>query len=141
MAERSGVRVDERFVVTFECGMNGGELPQPPEFRGKDALLRFSEDSLHRSFDVYPERRSAKYAPRIAAKEITAGEPIRSFDETTVPEQPNHMQDFFSCVRSRKKPKCDEDEAFIETATFLMSLAAYQEKREVRWDVEREEIV
>jgi predicted dehydrogenase len=128
-------------VVTFECGMNGGELPQPPEFRGKDALLRFSEDSLHRSFDVYPERRSAKHAPRIAAREIRAGEPIQSFDETAVPEQPSHMQDFFNCVRSRKKPKCNEDEALIETVTFLMSLAAYREKREVRWDGEREEIV
>ena len=128
-------------VVTFECGMNGGELPQPPEFRGKDALLRFSEDSRHRSFDVYPERRSAEYAPRIAAKEIRAGESIQSFDETAVPEQPNHMQDFFNCVRSRKKPKCNEDEAFIETVTFLMSLAAHRQKREIRWDGEREEIV
>ena len=128
-------------VVTFECGMNGGELPQPPEFRGKDALLRFSEDSLHRSFDVYPERRSAKYAPLIAAKEIKVGEPIQSFDESTVPEQPSHMQDFFDCIRSRNKTKCNEDEAFIETATFLMSLEAYQRKREVRWDVDREEII
>jgi hypothetical protein len=124
-------------VVTFECGMNSGEFPQPPEFRGKDALLRFSEDSLHRSFDVYPERRSAKYAPRIAAKEIKAGEPIQSFDKTAVPDQPSHMQDFFNCVRNRKKPKCNEDEAFIETVTFLMSLAAYRQKREVRWDGER----
>lgn len=118
--------------------MNGGELPQPPEFRGKDVLLWFSKDSLHRSFDVYLERRSAKHAPRIAAKEIKVDEPIQSFDETAVPEQQNHMQDFFNCVRSRKKPKCNEDEAFVETATFLMSLAAYREKREVRWDGERE---
>jgi hypothetical protein len=73
-----------------------------------------------------------------AAKEIKVSEPIQSFDETAVPEQPNHMQDFFNCVRSRKKPKCNEDEAFVETATFLMSLAAYREKREVRWDGERE---
>ncbi|MHC4539449.1 MAG: hypothetical protein ACYS74_06675, partial [Planctomycetota bacterium] len=93
------------------------------------------------SFDVYPERRSAKYAPRIAANEIRPGEPIQSFDETAVPDQPSHMQDFFNCVRSRKKPKCNEDEAFIETVTFLMSLAAYRQKREVRWDGEREEIV
>jgi predicted dehydrogenase len=128
-------------VVTFECNMNSGELPQPPEFRGKDALLRFSEDSLHRSFDVYPERRSAKYAPEIEAKKVEVGEPLLSFDPAATPAQPSHMQDFFDCVRSRKRPKCNEDEAFIETATFMMSVAAYREKREVRWDPEREEIV
>ncbi len=51
------------------------------------------------------------------------------------------MQDFFNCVRSRQKPKCNEDEAFIESVTFLMSLKAYQQKREVRWDGGREQIV
>jgi hypothetical protein len=30
--------------------------------------------------------------------------------------------DFFNCMRSRGKPKCDVDEAFIQTATFLMSV-------------------
>lgn len=128
-------------VVTFVSSMNSGELPQPPEFRGKEALLRFSEDSLHRSFDVYAERRSAKYGPQIEAKKVPAGEPFVSFDPAKTPPQPTHMQDFFNCVRSRKAPKCNEDEAFIETATFVMSVVAYNQKRQVRWDPQKEEIV
>jgi hypothetical protein len=72
---------------------------------------------------------------------VIAGEPFLSFDPSATPGQPSHMQDFFDCVRSRKKAKCHEDEAFIETATFVMSVVAYREKREVRWDREKEEIV
>jgi branched-subunit amino acid ABC-type transport system permease component len=32
------------------------------------------------------------------------------------------------------------DEAFVETATFLMSLISFQQRRQVRWDAVREEI-
>ncbi|HKK17234.1 MAG TPA: hypothetical protein VJ952_01025 [Opitutales bacterium] len=51
------------------------------------------------------------------------------------------MQDFFNCVRTREKPRCNEDEAFIETAVLMMSMEAYRQKRTVRWDKVKEEIV
>jgi hypothetical protein len=51
------------------------------------------------------------------------------------------MVDWVNCIRSRGTPKCSTDEAFIETATFLMSLIAYQQRRQVRWNSAREEIV
>jgi hypothetical protein len=57
------------------------------------------------------------------------------------PTPPNHMVDWLNCIRSRRTPKCSTEEAFIETATFLMSLQAQQERRMVRWDAVREEIV
>ena len=40
------------------------------------------------------------------------------------PGQPNHMVDWVNRIRTRGTPKCSTDEAFIETATFLMSLKA-----------------
>jgi len=51
------------------------------------------------------------------------------------------MVDFFNCVRSRGTPKCPVDEAFVETATYLMSVESYKQKRRVRWDAVKEEIV
>jgi len=51
------------------------------------------------------------------------------------------MADWLDCIRTRGTPKCSSDEAFIETATFLMSLKAQQEQRMVRWNAVREEIV
>ena len=64
-----------------------------------------------------------------------------SFDPTKTPEQPSHIQNFFDCVRSRKKPKCNEDEALIEAVTLIMSYVSLREKRMVRWDREKREIV
>jgi hypothetical protein len=44
-------------------------------------------------------------------------------------------------VRERRRARCNEDEAFIEAVTFIMSEVAYREKRLVRWDRGREQIV
>ena len=51
------------------------------------------------------------------------------------------MVDWVNCIRSRSTPKCSTDEAFVETATFLMSLVSQQQRRMVRWDAAREQIV
>lgn len=39
------------------------------------------------------------------------------------------MEDFLNCVSTRKKPKCNEDEAFIEGITCIMSVEAYKQKK------------
>ena len=44
-------------------------------------------------------------------------------------------------IASRGTPKCATDEAFIETATFLISLVLQPEGRVVRWEATREAIV
>lgn len=129
-------------TVTFDCSMNSRALIQPPEFRGKDALLRF--DNIAQAvgtFDVYAEDGSDLYGERIRAGEVPVGEPFMRFDPSQAPERPSLMQNFFDSIRERSKPWCNEDEAFIEAATLLMALEAFKQKREVRWDAEREEIV
>ena len=63
------------------------------------------------------------------------------FAATKEEAKPDHLSDFLNCVRTRGKTQCNEDEAFIETATLLMSVEAYRQKRQVRWDAEKEEIV
>ncbi|MFH1737545.1 MAG: Gfo/Idh/MocA family oxidoreductase [bacterium] len=129
-------------TVTFDCSMNTSALVQAPEFYGKDAVIRF--DTIAQSvntFDVYAERESVKYGPRIDAGEVKYGEPFLKFDPSRTPEQPVHMQNFFDSVRSRKKAKCNEDEAFVEAATLIMSVIAYKEQRPVRWDSEKQELI
>ena len=54
------------------------------------------------------------------------------------PSQPNHMLDWVNCIRTRGTPKCSTDEAFIETATYLMSVESHFQKRLVRWDPVKE---
>lgn len=51
-----------------------------------------------------------------------------------------NLVDWVNCIQTRGTPKCSTDEAFIETATFLMSLKSQQEQRMVWCDAARQEI-
>jgi len=116
-------------TVTFEGSMNTTDS-QPVTICGRDATLRF--DAIAHdvgSFEVIPAFHNKK--PNVP----------QGYVRGKTPHQPNHMEDWLNCVRTRGTPKCSTDEAFIETATFLMSLKAQQERRMVRWDAAREEIV
>lgn len=115
-------------TVTFTGSMNTN-AGQPVEVCGKEATLRF-DGIAHdvNSFTIHPEG----YARR---KDLPAG-----YERGKTPNQPNHIVDFFNCVRSRGTPKCSTHEAFVETATYLMSVESYHRQRTVRWDAVKEEI-
>jgi predicted dehydrogenase len=116
-------------TVTFTGSMNTN-AGQPVEICGKEATLRF-DGIAHdvNSFVIRPEGYNQR-------KDIPS-----EYQRGKTPGQPNHMVDFFNCVRSRGTPKCPVDEAFIETATYLMSVESFKQKRRVRWDAAKEEIV
>jgi len=115
-------------TVTFTGSMNTN-AGQPVEICGKEATLRF-DGIAHdvTSFTIRPEG----YAKRT---DLPA-----EYERGKTPNQPNHIVDFFNCVRSRGTPKCPADEAFIETVTYLMSVESYHRQRTVRWDAVKEEI-
>jgi predicted dehydrogenase len=115
-------------TVTFEGSMNTTDS-QPVTICGRDATLRF-DDIAHNvsTFEIVPASHNQAALPKGYTRGQTA-------------TQPNHMVDWLNCIRTRGTPKCSTDEAFIETATFLMSLKAQQEQRMVRWDPAKEEIV
>jgi predicted dehydrogenase len=116
-------------TVTFTGSMNTN-AGQPVEICGKDATLRF-DGIAHdvKSFTIHPEGYNKR-------KDLASG-----YERGKTPDQPSHVMDFFNCVRSRGKPKCHADEAFIETATYLMSVESYHRQRTVRWDPAKEDIV
>jgi predicted dehydrogenase len=116
-------------TVTFEGSMNTTDN-QPVTVCGRDATLRF--DDIAHNVNTFEIIR--------AEHNQNPGLP-KGYERGKTPAQPNHMVDWLNCVRSRATPKCSADEAFIETATFLMSLRAQQERRMVRWDAARQEIV
>lgn len=116
-------------TVTFSASMNA-TTKQPVELCGKEATLVF-DGIAHdvTDFTIIP-------APFNKRTDLP-----KRYARGQTPQQPNHLEDFFNCVRTRGKPKCDVDEAFIECATYLMSLESYRAKRRVRWNRYREEIV
>jgi predicted dehydrogenase len=116
-------------TVTFEGSMNATDN-QPVTICGRDATLRFDAIAHNVSkFEIIPADHNLK-------TDLPQG-----YERGKTPYQPNHVVDWVNCIRSRGTPKCSTDEAFIETATFLMSLKSQQENRMVRWDPAREEIV
>jgi hypothetical protein len=116
-------------TVTFTGSMNT-TASQPVEICGRDATLRF--DAIAHDVTTF-EIEPASYYRR---SDLPKG-----YERGKTPGQPNHMVDWVSCIRSRGTPKCSTGEAFVETATFLMSLVSQQQRRMVRWDPAREEIV
>jgi predicted dehydrogenase len=116
-------------MVTFEGSMNCTDS-LPVTLCGRDATLRFNDIAHNVStFEIVPSGHNQQV-------DLPAG-----YARGRTPSQPNHLVDWIRCIRTRGTPKCSTDEAFIETATFLMSLQAQQEHRMVRWDAVREEIV
>lgn len=116
-------------TVTFSGSMNTTAL-QPVEVCGRDATLRF-DDIAHNvtTFEILPANHNRK-------SDLPKG-----YDGSKTPAQPGHMLDWVNCIRSRGTPKCSTEEAFVETATFLMSLISQQRQRLVRWDPVQEAIV
>lgn len=120
--------------LTFEGCMNSGR-EQPPEYIGKNGRLFFNaigQDANH--FVIYPDGPAFPHMDRQI-------KPSYTYDPSQGPQWPTHMNDFLECVRTGGRPKCNEDEAFVEVVTILMSVASYHEKRQVRWDPGAEKIV
>ena len=107
------------------------------EIRGKDALMKVTMDD----YGVYPEEVSYKYKDGFEKGTLAADKPMVKFDPAKTPPQPSHMQDFIDCIHTREHPKCNEDEAFVEAVTCIMSVEAYKQQRSVRWDPLNQEIV
>lgn len=116
-------------TLTFTGSMNTN-VGQPVEICGKQATLRFNAIAHDvTTFTIHPEGYNRR-------TDLPAG-----YERGKTPSQPNHVVDFFNCVRSRGVPKCPADEAFIEAVTYLMSVESHHRQRLVRWDPVQEEIV
>ena len=122
-------------VVTFEGCMNS-RRGQTPEYIGRDGRVIFSDIGQNANvFEVFGDEKAYQISRRPQA------EPTQLFVPGKEHRRPDHMQDFINCVRTREQPRCNEDEAFIETAVLMMSMESYRQKRMVRWDADKEEIV
>lgn len=121
--------------VTYEGSMNT-RRQQTPEYIGREGRMVFNAIGQNASqFEIFPDAsayRNARHQPLEAE---------HFFAPTREHRKPDHITDFLQCVRTREKPQCNEDEAFIETAVLMMSHVSFRLKRQVRWDAEKEEIV
>ena len=119
------------------------------EFRGRPEFAPRADARVHRPDRADGlQRHRAKRQPLRDLRRRPAGaiggrppEPVYRYVAGKKDRWPNHMEDFLQCVRTGARPRCNEDEAFIDTVTFLMSVESFRRKRQVRWDRKLEEIV
>jgi predicted dehydrogenase len=134
--------------ITWNCtfansayGLNTGT-----HIYGKNASLKYNySDKIMEVFlEPYHETDAEHIrAIRSAGRESEndCSEPLYTFvrgDELYVT---SHFQNFIDCVRTRQRPRCNEDDAFEEAVTAIMSVISYKEQRLVRWDPIAREIV
>ena len=120
--------------VIFEGVLNSNRN-QTPEFCGKEGRIVYN--SIGQSADRY-EVYGDEAAWRMHCKPT---KPVDFYNPGKGPRWSNHMENFLECVRTGETPRCNVDEAFIETATLVMSVESYHQKRQVRWDPKKEDIV
>jgi predicted dehydrogenase len=122
-------------TVTFEGCMNSNRK-QTPEFIGRGGRMIFNDIGQDASmFEIYPDEPAYELARR------PQPQPTFFFAPTREHQRPSHMENFLQCVRTREIPWCNEDEAFVDAVTLLMSVESYHQRRQVRWDGVAEEIV
>lgn len=120
--------------LTFEGCMNSAR-EQVPEYIGKDGRIIFN--GIGQDANMFIQYGDGSAFSHMGRQPKT----VYTYDDAKGPKWPTHMNNFLECVRTGDRPKCNEDEAFIEVSSYLMSVISYHEKRPVRWDAEKEEIV
>ncbi len=91
-------------------------------FQGTEGQLLVDRNT----FDVLPEKLGI---PRYV------GEPERSW------AHPPHHNNFFECVRSRKRPAADIEQGHRSTIPLLLAGIALKTKRKLNWDAETETFI
>ena len=126
---------EKQGCTTIFEGIQNSSREQTPEFCGRDARMVFNSIGQDASrFEIYKDSPAWTMGRRTP-------EPVYKYAPDKATRWPDHMENFLQCVRTGEKTRCNEDEAFIETATLLMSVESYHKKRQVRWEPGKEEIV
>jgi predicted dehydrogenase len=137
----------KELAVTFNCTFHNRHVGEVEQYLGREMTLEVSP-VFCRTYGAEwkPEFREKAAKARKAAMaagiapQDAAVPPDYSFKRGEL-EVTGHMQDFFECVRSRQRPRCDVDRAFEEAVAVVMSVEAYRQGRRVRWDPVNEAVV
>jgi predicted dehydrogenase len=82
------------------------------------------------------DRGRFKAEPEDLAKDYVVGsEPIKLYNSS------NHLKDFLSCVRNRKRPICDVEVGCRSVTVCHLANLAYWNKRALKWDPAKEKFV
>jgi predicted dehydrogenase len=114
---------EEELLYTWDSGFGNDQL-------------RVTEDVLGDNGTISHTPQTIRYAPqkvnRKDGNEMTG---------TTRSDPKAHMQNFFDSIRAGKQPNCPFDLGFRISIACRMAVESYRQRRTVRWDASKEEIV
>ncbi len=137
----------KELCITFGCSFHNRHQGEMAQYLGREKTMEFGPGYLR----TYIAEWKQEYYDLLGAARRAAVKEGRSPQEAQVApdyvykrgelEVTSHWQDFIDCIRTGGTPRCGVDRAFEEAVAIVMSVEAYKQKRQVRWDAAREEVV
>jgi len=122
------------------------------EIMGKNGTIDIGSNGLNLYLEPYTDK-NKEILNKLAKEKREMGERIRRPADIPVHTYTGdrylypagsptlHMQNFIDCVRTRQRPRCNEDDGLEEAVACIMSVIAFKEKRQVTWDNDMQEVV
>jgi hypothetical protein len=114
---------EEEILYTWDSGFGNDQLRITEDVLGDNGTISHTPQTIK----YYPQRVNRKDGNEMTG--VTRSDPKA------------HMQNFFDAVRGEKQPNCPFEIGFRISIACRMAVESYRQKRTVRWDPVKEEIV
>jgi predicted dehydrogenase len=131
-----------KLTISFIGSSNNGFFDREAQYRGTEGTLELGVKWLRiyaeKKNDLFDEYVSADQAGEFTDlfREPIHKEPV-DYDWSTI----GHLDDFFTAVKSRGRPKAPVQECFKAMVAVAMAIESYQTGRTVRFDAAGEKLV
>ncbi len=112
----------EEILFSWDSGFGNNQLGSGEFVLGTDGTIS--------------RRQQIRYQPQ----KVNRPDGTEMLGRTPTPPRAN-MQNFLDCIRGGTEPNCPFELGYRVSIASRMAVASYRQKRTVRWDAEREEIV
>ena len=143
---------EKKIVVTFGTMFINTYYGETLQIMGKDGTIDIGRHGLRVFLEPYTDKNN-EILEKLARQKRELGEKFDNLRDIPVytyrgerdlyheGASVSHMKNFIDCVRTRARTRCNEDDGLEEAATCIMSVEALKQKRQVKRDHVRQEIV
>jgi predicted dehydrogenase len=114
---------EEELLYTWDSGFGNDQLRVTEDVLGDNGTISHTPQTIK----YYPQKVNRKDGNEMTG--VTRADPKA------------HMQNFFDSIRGTAQPNCPFDIGFRVSIACRMAVESYRQKRTVRWDPAKEEIV
>jgi predicted dehydrogenase len=118
-----GMEHEEELLYTWDSGFGNDQLRVTEDVLGDNGTISHTPQTIK----YYPQKVNRKDVNEMTG--VTRGEPKA------------HMQNFFDSIRGAAQPNCPFETGYRVSIACRMAVESYRQKRTVRWDPVKEEIV